>query len=268
MTIGDEMENASQYFSPDRIRLGDTEIMLSPLTIFMGPNIGGLQSAIEPLTQEQWLESYIVAIPPAIPQTPEEASKMLDIPWELREMLLDEALNFWMNYLQLSVAGKRRLVDVLTRCLVIEKEGSFFVDFPEMCLYSYSQYRLADFFCSLVKTHKRILVETHSEALFHRLRLHAMMDKDLGSKISVYFMDISEIKTVPIANLDYLGWPKGFMNDGLDEELCIAAIRSARLVDLKDKSGVSWPESFLAEPLNEEKSIRRIHKARLEVKEP
>ena len=205
--------------------------------------------------------------PPEIPADPASAGRQLDVPWAEQESLLAVAVNFWMQHLRLAkridvedaqqgrelrlnacVAQDhpaRPLTDVgfgLSQALPIivaglgaADGGLLVVEQPEAQLHPLPQALLADFFCSLVKSGRRALVETHSEAFFHRLRLWAALDDDLAKKIAVYFIAqpapdgcCQQPQPVPLTDDDHLNWPPGFLMEGLDEELCIAAARTAR----------------------------------------
>ena len=137
--------------------------------------------------------------------------------------------------------GVSQALPIITNGLILKKSGLLIVEQPEAQLHPKSQTELADFFCSMVKCGRNALVETHSEALFHRLRLRAALDKELAEKIAVYFIDEPHIdestgqpfcvqpREVSLKAEDELSWPKGFLSEGVRTELEITAAQLAAL---------------------------------------
>lgn len=129
--------------------------------------------------------------------------------------------------------GVSQVLPILIQGLTLEDNGLLVVEQPEAQLHPKPQEGLADFFCSMVKCNKNVLVETHSEGLFHQLRLRAAMDGELAEKIAVYFIDEPEngncCNPIPISLLEgcELKWPKGFWPDGMRAELAIRDARKA-----------------------------------------
>jgi AAA ATPase domain len=130
--------------------------------------------------------------------------------------------------------GLSQVLPILAKGLSLEKGGLLVVEQPEAQLHPKPQAGLADFFCSMVKCTRNVIVETHSVELFHRLRLRAAMDDDLAAKIGVYFIDepkngvCCEPEPISLNEEDELEWPKGFLPEGIDKELEILAARLAR----------------------------------------
>jgi predicted ATPase len=115
------------------------------------------------------------------------------------------------------------------------EESLFIVDLPEAHLHPRPQAELADFFCSLALSKRSVIVETHSEMFFHRLRLWAALNQELANKIAVYFVDppnpnniCVEPRPVGLAFQDELTWPKGFLQEAWEMESQIKAAREAR----------------------------------------
>ena len=125
--------------------------------------------------------------------------------------------------------GVSQVLPVLVAGLVAPPDSLLVFDQPESQLHPRSQAALADFLCMLVKTGRSVLVETHSEALFHRLRLRAAMDEEVARATSVYFLDAPqdccrEPRSVSLAPDAALEWPDGFLAEGMQEELAIRAV--------------------------------------------
>ena len=201
---------------------------------------------------------------PPCPDTPDSASDILKsgTTWCGPEGTLVAALSQWMQHLELARAvvatpvgpdarldvtlagGTRALTEVgfglsqvlpiLVAGLCLDQEGILIVEQPEGQLHPRPQAALADFFCFLAKTGRGAIVETHSEAFFHRLRLRAAMDDDLAAKIAVYALDrpdgatCCEPKVIDLAEDREMNWPMGFMTDGGEEALSLLAVRAAR----------------------------------------
>lgn len=209
-----------------------------------------------------------VAPPPESIAEAEEQIRAVK-PWfeERREPLID-AVNHWFRYLHLADAitsaqegggivlrakmlgqergrdltdvgfGLSQVIPVIVAGLAVPPDGMFVVDQPESQLHPRSQAALADFFCMLLKTGRSVLVETHSEALFHRLRLRAAMDADVATGTTVYFLDAAketccEPRRVSLDAGGALHWPEGFLAEGVTEELAIRAILAARARDAR-----------------------------------
>lgn len=139
--------------------------------------------------------------------------------------------------------GVSQALPVLVAGLVIPNDGLFVVEQPEAELHPLPQSELADFFCSMVKCGQSVLIETHSEAIFHRLRLRAAQDENLASKIAVYFIDAPGVdnygnfsckmpKLIPLDEGAEFCWPDGFFSNGIEAE---QQIRAARVV--KEQNG-------------------------------
>jgi predicted ATPase len=135
--------------------------------------------------------------------------------------------------------GVSQVLPILVKGLCVKETGLFVVEQPEAQLHPKPQAELADFFCSMVKCGRNVLVETHSEALFHKLRLLAGMDKDLIDKIAIYFIDepsvdtdgilrCSQPRNISLTPGDEFKWPTGFLYDGVETEMQVRATRIAK----------------------------------------
>ncbi len=130
--------------------------------------------------------------------------------------------------------GLSQVLPILAKGLSLEKDGLLVVEQPEAQLHPKPQEVLADFFCSMVKCTRNVIVETHSVELFHRLRLRAAMDDELADKIGVYFVHepangvCNEPIPISLNEEAELKWPEGFMPEGIQQEMEILSTRLAR----------------------------------------
>jgi hypothetical protein len=130
--------------------------------------------------------------------------------------------------------GVSQVLPILAKGLSIKKGDLLIVEQPEAQLHPTPQAVLADFFCSMVKCTRNVIVETHSVELFHRLRLRAAMDEELAEKIGVYFLHepkdgvCREPEPISLKEEDELKWPKGFLPEGIRKEMEILATRLAK----------------------------------------
>jgi predicted ATPase len=201
-------------------------------------------------------------VPPAIPATVEEARVIKD-PWSLKQDTLGGALSTWLTHCKLASNveaavleaskdevglrvrldadathditevgfGVSQITPVLVAGLLQQPGGVFIVDLPEAHLHPRPQANIADFFCSLALSGTSVLVETHSEMFFHRLRLRAAMSPALLDHIAVYFLDepkdgvCSVPRRVGLRVEDEIRWPRGFMQEAWETEAQISAVR-------------------------------------------
>jgi AAA ATPase-like protein/putative AbiEii toxin of type IV toxin-antitoxin system len=200
--------------------------------------------------------------PDSVLGTPEQA---LDAPWESSEASLTTAVGFWLSHLGLARSasaddapgrllairfslregdplrdvtevgfGLSQILPVLVAGETLPAGGTVVVDLPEAHLHPAPQAALADFFCALVLSGRRAIVETHSELFFHQLRLRAEMNSNLRRAIGVYFIDeprqgrCCPPRPVGLDAEDELSWPVGFLQEGWRIETVIQALRDAR----------------------------------------
>jgi len=130
--------------------------------------------------------------------------------------------------------GLSQIIPVFTAGLLQPKESLLIVDLPEAHLHPRPQGLVADFFCSLAKSERNTLVETHSEMFFHRLRLRAAMDPELMQNIAVYFIDPPKDgaccvpRRIGLRYEEELSWPKDFLDEAYENEIQINAVRQER----------------------------------------
>ena len=130
-----------------------------------------------------------------------------------------------------------QIMPVIVGSLLQPKDSLLIVDLPEAHLHPRPQGALADLFCALVKGGRSVIVETHSEMFFQRLRLRAAMEPELAEQIAVYFIDAHQTdgncsvpRRVGLGLEDEINWPSGFLTEAIDAEI---QIRSARQVPSK-----------------------------------
>lgn len=207
---------------------------------------------------------YCVA--PPVPESVEEATSRIG-PWEFAEAPLGKALDEWLTHLELASSvnlrrstsdpgryetrvtlekggeahditevglGVSQILPVLVAGLTQQSDGIYIVDLPEAHLHPRPQAAVADFFCSLALSGRSMLVETHSEMFFHRLRLRAEMNSQLAERIAVYFIDppkkgfCSHPRKVGLGFDGELQWPPRFLQEAWENESQIAAVRGAK----------------------------------------
>jgi predicted ATPase len=213
-------------------------------------------------------QEVVFAAPSEIPDTVDKARSILGTKWGEKRLGLQVAVGEWLQILGLAESveslpssgnesllqirvtlenqkshdwsdvgfGVSQLIPVLTAGLMQPQGGLLIVDLPEAHLHPLPQSRLADFFCSLALSGRSVLVETHSEMFFHRLRLRAEMHSDLAELIQVYFIDpptqgnCCEPRPVGLRGSDEPHWPEGFLQEAWEMESWIEVVRQAKRV--------------------------------------
>lgn len=203
---------------------------------------------------------------PDLAASTDAAVNALDRPWVVRERTLLDAVGLWLRHMQLAHSvsamhatdsrlvrldatvragghsrsltdlgfGLSQTIPVLVAGLELKKDDLLVVELPEAQLHPVPQALFADFFCSLVKRGARVLIETHSEPLFHRLRVRAAFDEDLAKKIGAWFVDAPNRETGLCSSPrsvdldDEFSWPEGFLAEGYADEIALRAARAAK----------------------------------------
>ena len=90
--------------------------------------------------------------------------------------------------------GYSQVIPILVRGLLASKESTFIVEQPELHLNPALHVRLANFFVSMIRAGKQIIVETHSEHIVNAIRVFAAEDEEgkLASKCAIYFIDAED----------------------------------------------------------------------------
>jgi len=132
---------------------------------------------------------------------------------EMRTCSFTEALNAWLlklgiaktgvtsipelHYgLKLTVDGRplrslgvgiSQVIPVIAICLVARRGSMVLLEEPELHLNPSLQRQLADFFIAMTLADRQLIVETHSEYLITRLRVHAIKSKEQANLIKLLF---------------------------------------------------------------------------------
>jgi predicted ATPase len=208
----------------------------------------------------------LVKLPP-VPNSAVDALKVIDASAAQSQVTLPSAVGAWLRELGLAASvetrpsptsrdrvqirvvlregaparditevgyGLSQVIPVLVGGLIQPPEALFIVDLPEAHLHPHPQALMADFFCAMVLSGKSVLIETHSEMFFHRLRLRAAMSEELRSKIGVYFFDPQAAGECPpprrvgLEQDAELKWPVGFLQEAWEIEMQVSAAREGR----------------------------------------
>ena len=119
--------------------------------------------------------------------------------------------------------GVSQVLPILVLALLAEPGSTLIFEQPELHLHPKVQTRLGDFFLSMTSLNKQCVVETHSEYLINRLRLHSALsdDEELASRVMIYFVEsrsgrsqYTPIRISPTGSIPH--WPKGFFDEGDD----------------------------------------------------
>jgi AAA ATPase domain len=147
--------------------------------------------------------------------------------YELR--LRDLRSGRWANFADLG-SGIGQAFPVIVEGLRTPPGGMFLVQEPEIHLHPDAQLAMADFLIALVNSGRRVIAETHSEALLLRIRRRIVeathRRAELGHEdLSVLIVEQAErgpsrVRHVSIDDLGQLtGWPSGFYEDTTKERL-------------------------------------------------
>jgi hypothetical protein len=121
--------------------------------------------------------------------------------------------------------GVSQVLPVLLLCLLARRGSVVLMEQPELHLHPAMQLRLADFLLACAKSGRQIMIETHSEHLVNRLRLHVAQDETgtTSDLVQLLFAEqengVTSYRTSQINPLGGLSedWPRGFLDVGSDE---------------------------------------------------
>ncbi len=126
--------------------------------------------------------------------------------------------------------GISQVLPILVAGLLMEPGSTLLVEQPEVHLHPRAQSRLGDFFLSLTRTGRQVIVETHSEHLTNRL-FRRIAESEPGSaelleRVGVYFAERQMGETVfrrvrPNSFGIVEDWPIGFFDEGALEAQAI-----------------------------------------------
>ena len=133
--------------------------------------------------------------------------------------------------------GVSQLLPVIVMCLQAPLGALLLIEQPELHLNPRVQQRLADFLLAIARSGRHLIVETHSEYLISRLRLHIAQDQEdeVQDLIGIYFAERAEgattynlVRTNEYGGVD--NWPDNFFDQATDEEHAIlsAAVKKRR----------------------------------------
>lgn len=134
--------------------------------------------------------------------------------------------------------GVSQLLPVLVRCILSAPGDVVVLEQPELHLHPRSQQHLADFLLACVRSGRQLIVETHSEHLINRLRLHAASDDsaEVADLITLVFAErdnksgettYQNVSINPFGGLTE--WPEGFMDSGISDARQLLEIGARKL---------------------------------------
>jgi len=125
-----------------------------------------------------------------------------------------------MHSLADSGFGYSQILPILVRALMAPRGSTIIVEQPELHLNPALQVRLVDFFISMTRAGKQVIIETHSEHIVNTIRVRTTKDASgyLSRNTKVYFLDLKRNKPV-IYDMDIRrdgtipNWPRNFFGE-------------------------------------------------------
>ncbi|TFG25574.1 MAG: DUF3696 domain-containing protein [Promethearchaeota archaeon] len=137
--------------------------------------------------------------------------------------------------------GTSQIFPIILEGLRMEKGDTLILEQPEIHLHPKMQMQMADFFVTLAKSNKNVLVETHSDHIIYRLVRRIIENKINPNLIKIYFIKPSEdgstyeeIKIDEIKGI--IKWPEGFFDQGASEQEKIVKASFEKSKKLRDKN--------------------------------
>lgn len=157
-------------------------------------------------------------------------------------LLVDETTSFSLVD---SGFGISQIVPLLVEGLIAPTPGGTIIAAqPEIHLNPALQARLADFFCEIASSGKRVIVETHSEHLILRLRRLIAEGKVATEQVSLLFVERndleSRVRRIPIledGSIPSDEWPTDFFDEPMHDSLKMVIAQAARLQKKSRRSG-------------------------------
>jgi predicted ATPase len=121
--------------------------------------------------------------------------------------------------------GVNQLLPVIVQCFYAPAGSLIMIEQPEAHLHPKAQANITDFLIDVVKSGKRVLVETHSEHLLLRLQRRVAEGSLDPSRVNIcYFDQTSEETKKTDIRIDNKGYfiepiPEGFFEEGFQEAL-------------------------------------------------
>ncbi|HLO87113.1 MAG TPA: DUF3696 domain-containing protein [Nostocaceae cyanobacterium] len=130
--------------------------------------------------------------------------------------------------------GVSQILPILVECLRIGEGETLILEQPEIHLHPSLQSKLADFFICMVKSGKKLVVETHSEHLINRLCLRIAQEEsnEIQELINVLFISFDEKNQTSVfqpIEINQYGeienWPVGFFDENDSRDLLAATLK-------------------------------------------
>ena len=140
-----------------------------------------------------------------------------DPPYGLSIQIRDDESSHYVFLTNVGV-GVSQVLPILTLCLLAPRGSILILEQPELHLHPAIQSRLGDFLIALSQIGKQIVIETHSEHLVNRLRLHIARGSIQKDDAAVFFLERDSAGTrITEVHLDESGfienWPAGFFDE-------------------------------------------------------
>lgn len=120
--------------------------------------------------------------------------------------------------------GVSQVLPMLTLCLLAPRDSLILLEQPELHLHPKVQSILSDFLLGVARSGRQCIIETHSERMINRVRLHIAESTgtELMDAIRIFFVEKPEEETIvrSVAPNEYGAipeWPLGFFDEGPDE---------------------------------------------------
>jgi hypothetical protein len=123
--------------------------------------------------------------------------------------------------------GVSQVIPVIVQSHLMPQYSTLILEQPEIHLHPKAQAALGDLFIDRALKKRKFIIETHSEHLLLRLQRRVAENKIDSEMIRIYYFDVSEkgvtIRPIKIDSKgQLLNFPKGFMEEGLEEAYKIA----------------------------------------------
>jgi predicted ATPase len=153
-----------------------------------------------------------------------EPERINEISYEQTKVLLEFKIKgIYLNE-QHSLAdsgfGYSQILPILIRGLMANSGGTLVIEQPELHLNPALQTRLAEFFISLIKARKQVIIETHSEHIINMIRVLTAEDQSamISDMSKIYYID--NLNNVPIVHELSISdngmvpkWPQSFFGE-------------------------------------------------------
>ena len=131
--------------------------------------------------------------------------------------------------------GASQVLPLIVQAIAANPTTITVAEQPEIHLNPKLQCVLADLFVEMANTNRRVIVETHSEHLFLRLRRLVATGKISHDDVAIYFVEkdkgqsiIKPMRLQKNGHIKPADWPVGFFGDTLRESLALAAAQASK----------------------------------------